>query len=54
MSGEAEVIVSRVASLPHPISLFDRIWPVAALAVGLIATVAWTALLGHGLFRLAF
>ena len=54
MSVEAEVIVSPVSSLPQPISLFGRIWPVAGLAVGLIATVAWTALLGYGLFRLIF
>jgi hypothetical protein len=54
MSVEAEVIVSPVPSFLRPISLFDRIWPVACLAVGLIATVAWTALWGYGLFRLVF
>jgi hypothetical protein len=54
MSVETEVIVSPVPPLPHPISLFDRIWPVAGLAIGLMATMAWTALLGYGLFRLVF
>jgi hypothetical protein len=35
--------------LPRPL-LFHRIWPVAGIALGLIATVAWTA--GYGLIEL--
>ena len=54
MTIEADVIVAPVPPLPHPISRFHRIWPVAALAVGLMVTVAWGGLLGYGLFRLAF
>ena len=49
---EAQAAVS--PALSHPISLFHRISPVASIAVGLIATVAWTALLGYGFFRLVF
>jgi hypothetical protein len=52
MSVETDVVASPVPSLPRPNSLFDRIWPVAGLVVGLIATVAWMAVLGYGLFRL--
>ena len=33
---------------------FHRVWPVACLAVALMTTVAWTALLGYGFFRLVF
>jgi hypothetical protein len=54
MSIEAEVAVPAVPSLPHPISLFHRTWPVAGLAVGLIATLAWSGFLGYELFRLVF
>lgn len=38
----------------QPTSLFHRIWPPAAIAIGLIATVAWMGLLGYGLFQLIF
>lgn len=34
------------------ISFFHRIWPMAIIAIGVIATAAWTGLLGYGLFRL--
>ena len=47
-------LTSRPASHFQPISLFHRVWPVACLAVGLMTTMAWTALLGYGLFRLVF
>jgi hypothetical protein len=46
MAIEADVVVAPVTPLPHPISLFHRIWPVALLAVGLTAAVAWAAILG--------
>lgn len=29
-------------------SLFDRLWPVAMVALGLGLSVAWTLLLGYG------
>jgi hypothetical protein len=47
-----QVAVLPVPSFPPPISLFHRTWPVAGLAIGLVVTVAWTALLGYGLFKL--
>ena len=47
-------VTSDLLLIPQPISLFHRVWPVAYLAVGLMTTVAWTALLGYGLFRLVF
>jgi len=47
-----EIIAQPVPSLPHPISRFRAIWPMAALGVGLTATVAWMALLGYGLVEL--
>jgi demethoxyubiquinone hydroxylase (CLK1/Coq7/Cat5 family) len=33
-------------------SLFQCIWPMAGLALGLMVTVAWIALLGYGLVKL--
>ena len=50
----SQVAASHVRSLLHPISLFHRVWPVTALGAGLIASVAWTAFIAYGLFRLAF
>jgi hypothetical protein len=47
-------VTSDLLLIPQPISRFHRVWPVAGLAVGLMTTVAWTALLGYGLFRLVF
>ena len=40
-------------SLLNPISLFHRIWPVAGIGAGLIATAMWIAFLVYELFRLA-
>jgi hypothetical protein len=49
-----QVAVSPVGSLLHPISLFHRIWPVAGVSAGLIATAAWIAFLVYELPRLVF
>ena len=38
----------------YPNSLFHRIWLLAGMAIGLIATVAWSGFLGYGLLRLVF
>jgi hypothetical protein len=35
------------------LKLFHRVWPPAALAVGLIATMAWIGVLGYELFKLS-
>jgi hypothetical protein len=35
------------------ISFFHRVWPPAAIVVGLILTVIWIGTLGYGLFKLA-
>lgn len=35
-------------------SFFHRVWPPAAIVVGLIITVIWIGTLGYGLFKLAF
>ena len=32
--------------------LFNRIWPLAVLGLGLIMTVAWMGLVGYGLMIL--
>jgi hypothetical protein len=34
------------------LKLFHRVWPPAALAVGLIGTMAWVGLVGYGVFKL--
>jgi hypothetical protein len=34
------------------LTLFNRVWPLAVLTVGLIMTVAWVGLLGYGLIML--
>jgi hypothetical protein len=47
-------VTSDLLLIPQPISRFHRVWPVACLAVALMTTVAWTALLGYGFFRLVF
>jgi hypothetical protein len=52
MSVEAQAAVSPAQSDLN--SLFHRIWLLAGLGVGLIATLAWSGLLGYGLFRLVF
>jgi hypothetical protein len=38
-----------VGVMPTP---FNRIWPVAGLAFGLIMTVVWMGALGYGLLKL--
>jgi len=35
-----------------PSSLFQRFWLAALIGLGVGATVAWTSLLGYGLFKL--
>jgi hypothetical protein len=35
-------------------SVYDRVWPQASLAVGLIFGVAWIGALGYGLLRLVW
>jgi hypothetical protein len=52
MSVKAQAAVSPAQT--HPNSLFHRIWLSAGMAIGLIATVAWSGFLGYGLFRLVF
>jgi hypothetical protein len=37
------------APVPSSATLFHRIWPPAILVVGIVLTLAWTALLGYGL-----
>jgi hypothetical protein len=43
------VIVPVAASVPRSATLFHRILAPATLVIGLVLTVAWTALLGYGL-----
>jgi hypothetical protein len=43
------VIVPVAASVPSSARLFDGIWAPAVLIIGLVVTLAWTALLGYGL-----
>ena len=43
------VFVPVAASVPSSARLFHRIWAPAALFIGLVLTLAWTALLGYGL-----
>ena len=61
MIAKAQTVVTPIPSvtsdlllIPQPISRFHRVWPVACLAVALMTTVAWTALLGYGFFQLVF
>jgi len=42
-----------VATDPNaPLSLFERIWPVAFITISLIVEAAWTGIIGYGVFRL--
>jgi hypothetical protein len=43
------VIVPVAASVPSSATLFHRIWAPAVLIIGLVVSLAWTALLGYGL-----
>jgi len=43
------VIVPVAGSVPSSAKLFHRIWAPAVLFLGLVLTLAWTALLGYGL-----
>ena len=52
MNVEARAAVSPAQSDLN--SLFHRIWLSAGMAIGLIATLAWSGFLGYGLFRLVF
>jgi hypothetical protein len=45
---------SNLPALSTRISLFDRVWPPAAILVGLTITAAWVGILGYGLFELVF
>jgi hypothetical protein len=49
MIGEAHGIAAPI----RPVSLFDRIWPVAGLAVAAIVNLAWMGVIGYGIFNLA-
>jgi hypothetical protein len=42
-------IVPVAASLPSSAKLLHRIWAPAVLIIGLVVSLAWTALLGYGL-----
>jgi hypothetical protein len=41
-----------IAQVKNDNSLFDRIWPPAAIIVGLGLTAAWTSFLGYGIVDL--
>ena len=50
MLAKPEVVIAPVAaSVPSSARLFHRIWAPAVLFIGLVLTLAWTALLGYGL-----
>ena len=50
MLTKPEVVIGPVeASVPSSARLFHRIWTRAVLFIGLVLTLAWTALLGYGL-----
>jgi hypothetical protein len=51
----AQLIFAAVVGwrLSAGMSFHFRIWPIVALVVGLLLTLAWTAFLGYGLFELA-
>jgi hypothetical protein len=34
------------------VALFNRIWPLAVLAFGLIVTVVWMGVVGYGVMKL--
>jgi hypothetical protein len=34
------------------VPFFQRLWPLLMVALGLVLTVAWTALIGYGLYIL--
>jgi len=53
MSAEAKAVVKYGVSLIAPsISFLHQFRPAAMIALGLILCVAWTGLLGYGLFEL--
>lgn len=53
MIAAAKVVVMPVLPLTlQPISLFHNIWPLAGLAAGAIATLAWMGFLGYEFFEL--
>jgi hypothetical protein len=45
----ALAIVPLATQVPSSATLFHRIWPPTVLVIGLVLTLAWTALLGYGL-----
>jgi len=45
-------LTSEPTFIPEAISLFHRIWPVAALAVAVIVNLAWMGFLGYRFFKL--
>jgi len=50
MLTKPEVVIGPVeASVPSSARLFHHIWAPAVLFIGLVLTLAWTALLGYGL-----
>jgi hypothetical protein len=36
-----------------PPSLFHRIWPIAVVALSMIAAVTWTGIVGYEVYRLS-
>jgi hypothetical protein len=42
----------RTAAMSTIVNAFQRVWPIAAISVAFIVTVAWIGLLGYGLARL--
>ena len=49
MQTKTALAIVPFAPVPSSATLFHRIWPPAVLALGMVLTVAWTALLGYGL-----
>jgi hypothetical protein len=56
LATRAAVMAPAIVPIPRVIParspLFQRIWPIAVLALGSAASLAWTALLGYGLITL--
>jgi hypothetical protein len=59
VTAKAHVVARPISSLPLDLpfvtqqaSLFQRIWPMAALAAAAIVNLAWMCLLGYAFFKL--
>ena len=46
------VVAPATIPIPELPSLFQRVWPSAVIALGMLTTVAWVSLLGYGLVAL--